>query len=317
MIATTGQPRTSGVARDSSLLTILITACRVSVSDDPGADQWEVVLSGTLPDGRHQPDPLPILRLELDLPVVERQFVKFEVLTHYGHGGGLEYFDIVRSSEPRLKRSVKRECREKTGDCEPRPQFCSSKKCISDTVTWSDSALPGILQAGCTYSAGDVYFADVSQQNCVSKKAAGGQSVVVDGVVEVDTADPSNLEPCSPWNETDACHRKFAFVQEKEEAINDPNIFTFKLSSDDCNDETEVSLELVDGSKEFNATGRYLKYKSLPDHQIELGGGEKCFKVSRNLCGPDSLSFFALSKPLVVTNCQGTLLMKTEQDNCG
>ena len=288
------------------------------MSDDPDSDQWEVVLSGSLSDGRRQPDPLPILRLELDVPVVEKQFVKFEVLTYYGHSGGLEYFDIVRTSDPRLERSVKRECTKKTGDCEARPQFCPSKKCISNTVSWSDPALPNIVQKGCSYSVGDVYFADLTQQSCVSKKAVSGQSGVVDGVLEVDTATDTNLELCTPWNETESCYNRIAIVKKEEDALTDLNIFTFKLSSDNCGDDTELSLELVDGAKEFNATGRHLKYKSLPDHLLELGGpGEKCFKVSRNLCGPDSLSFFSLHRPLVVTNCQGTLLMKTEQDNCG
>ena len=74
---------------------------RVSVSDDAGASgaDWSVVLSGNLTHRWNdtEPRPLPIEQLELEVAAVEKQFVKFEVLSHYGRGGGLEYFDIVRT----------------------------------------------------------------------------------------------------------------------------------------------------------------------------------------------------------------------------
>ena len=175
------QDRSTETLRFDSLfhsgLTDTIYIVRVSVSDDPASDQWDIVLSETLEDSRTQTDPLPIQQLELDVPVVEKQFVKVEVVTYYGSSGGLEYFDIVRSA-PRLLESVKRECTQKAGDCQPLAQFCSSRKCISDTVSWADSSLPGLVQRGCSHSAGQDYFADLTEQKCVSKKAAGGQSQV-------------------------------------------------------------------------------------------------------------------------------------------
>ena len=144
------------------------------------------------------------------------------------------------------------------------------------------------------------------------------QSQVLDGVVQVDTASPSNLEPCTVWNETEPCTKKFAAVKDRDVALSDSNTFTFRLSSESCQGAGEVSLELVDSYNNFNLTGRHLKYQPLPDHKVELGGGgEKCFRLSRHLCGPDSLSLSALQEDLVVTNCQGIVLMKMEHDTCG
>ena len=85
------------------------------------------MLSSSLMDSRQDPDPLPILLLDLDVPVVEKQFLKFELLTYHGSSGCLEYFDIVRDETPRLKSDLKRECTRKAGgDCQPLPQFCSA-----------------------------------------------------------------------------------------------------------------------------------------------------------------------------------------------
>ena len=87
---------------------------RVSVSDDPDSTNWEVVLSGSLAHrwGNSEPLPLPLEELDLDVGVVDKQFVKFEVVSHYQDGGGLEYFDIVRTgAEPaKLRSELKRDC---------------------------------------------------------------------------------------------------------------------------------------------------------------------------------------------------------------
>ena len=67
-------------------------------------NNWEVVLSGSLEDRRRVTlPPGPIEELELETGVVERQFVKFDVLSFYGQGGGLEYFDVVRTGPRQLK----------------------------------------------------------------------------------------------------------------------------------------------------------------------------------------------------------------------
>ena len=292
----------------------------VSVSDDPDSETWELVLSGTLEDTRQGTDPLPILQLDLDVPVVQKQFIKFDVISFYGKGGCLEYFDIVRDTGPRMKAALKRECTRKSGDCSPLPQFCSDRACISDTVKWADISTPSLVRQGCSFSAGDVYFADVTQPTCISKKAVKSNIKVVDGVFLVDTTETSNLLPCSHWNETDDCGRQYVEVKKRQEAVSDLSTFNFKLSSENCPDKSRVSLEVVevgDTATDFNLTGRFLSYKSVPDHLVEVGSGEKCFTMKHNLCGPNSLSFFNKKKDLVVTNCQGTLLMRPELDSCG
>ena len=292
----------------------------VSVSDDPDSETWELVLSSSLQDSRYDTDPLPILQLDLDVPVVEKQFVRFDLISYHGKGGGLEYFDIVRDEVPRLKAALKRECTPKSGDCEPVPQFCSARRCISDTVTWADTSTPSLVRQGCTFSAGDVFFSDLSESTCVAKKAVTKKAAkmdVVDGVFMLDTSRKINLLPCSNWNETDSCDREYVEVKKKKDAVTDLSTFHFKLSSENCPDKSSVSLEVVETSADFNLTGRYLYYESLPDHQVEVLAEEKCFKIKHNLCGPNSISFFTDKNDLAMTNCHGNLLLKPETEFCG
>ena len=53
---------------------------------------WEEVIHSSLKDSREAADPLPIERFSF----AERfaKFVKFELLTFYGNGGGLQYFHV-------------------------------------------------------------------------------------------------------------------------------------------------------------------------------------------------------------------------------
>ena len=289
------------------------------MSDDPDSETWELVLSATLMDTRQGYDPLPILELDLDVPVVEKQFVKFDLLTYYGSSGCLEYFDIVRDTTVggTLKADLKRECTKKTGDCPPVPQFCSDRGCISDTVRWADKRTPSLVRRGCTFSAGDVYFSDLSRPTCVAKEAVKSNIKVVDGVFLVNTDKKTNLLPCSHWNETDDCGRQHVEVKEKQDAASSLSTLHLKLSSENCPDKSSVSLEVVDTSSDFNLTGRYLSFTSLPDHLVEVAEEEKCLQMKHNLCGPDSLSFFDTKEDLVLTNCQGTLLLRRENEPCG
>ena len=58
-------------------------------SDGP----WEEIVHQTLEDSRQQADPLPVQKF----PFSERaaQFVKFNQISYYGHGGGLQYFTLT------------------------------------------------------------------------------------------------------------------------------------------------------------------------------------------------------------------------------
>ena len=53
---------------------------------------WKMVLQTTLADGRQQTDPLPLQ--EFSIAPTQGRFVKFELVSYYGHGGGLQYFNI-------------------------------------------------------------------------------------------------------------------------------------------------------------------------------------------------------------------------------
>ena len=52
------------------------------------------MLETTLEDSRQQRDPLPLKKIDLQSEA-EGQFLKFELLEWYGHGGGLQYLGII------------------------------------------------------------------------------------------------------------------------------------------------------------------------------------------------------------------------------
>ena len=58
---------------------------------------WTTVLDTELADSRQLEDENPARVQEIPLTKeTTAQFVKFELLTWYGNGGGLQYFDIIR-----------------------------------------------------------------------------------------------------------------------------------------------------------------------------------------------------------------------------
>ena len=64
--------------------------CASAVS---GNGPWKEVVSETLEDSRQQKDPLP--QQEFPFPTQNGRYVKFEVVSYYGHGGGIQYFNII------------------------------------------------------------------------------------------------------------------------------------------------------------------------------------------------------------------------------
>ncbi len=58
---------------------------------------WEEILDETLLDSRNQPNPLDLQSFSFE--AVTAGFVKFEVLSWYGNGGGLQYFNIEKSGD--------------------------------------------------------------------------------------------------------------------------------------------------------------------------------------------------------------------------
>ena len=53
---------------------------------------WNLILQKSVDDSRQQTDPLPLQ--EFSIPSTQGRFVKFELVSFYGNGGGLQYFNI-------------------------------------------------------------------------------------------------------------------------------------------------------------------------------------------------------------------------------
>ena len=298
----------------------------VSVADNPDSG-WEVVHSGNL-TLRRRADEVPIEEHQLHVAVVDKQFVKFEVLSHYYTKkglGGLEYFDIVRTGTGtgKLKSEVRRDCSSRgSGQCPALPQFCPHADCVPTTVSWADITRPGQVQQGCSFTKdGLSYF---NQSLCLSKEFALGSYTLEDGVVLLDTTvttiNYSGLQlslflPCQPWSDSEPCNNKQPSVTKKLEP-SAGNTFSLNKNIQSC-EENGAQIELVDISDGLNKTGLKLFYMPLPNYPAELHIYGTCFHVKKNLCGPDSLSFFSEKGDLVLTNCAGALTMRKEYDYCG
>ena len=55
---------------------------------------WTLVVHKELPDSRHQSDPLPVLSFRFSDRTA--RFVKFNLISWYGYGGGLQYFAVKK-----------------------------------------------------------------------------------------------------------------------------------------------------------------------------------------------------------------------------
>ena len=284
----------------------------VSDNPDPEPTNWELVLSGSLSHELPLPLPLPIVELDLDVAVVEKQYVKFEVVSYHGIGGGLEYFDIVRPGTAKLKSEVKRDCSRGSGQCPALPQFCPHQDCVPDTLSWLDIFAPEMKpQQGCTNNFGVFRTSDAF---CLTgTPAALQQKQDVDGVIQFDWQG-LQLGKCQPWSVSEPCEIKPRLVAEKRTETSGN---TFSLEHKLCNGEMGVDIELVGISDGLNKTGLKLSYLPVSHYPVELSETGTCFRTERNLCGPDSLSFFSEEGDLVLTNCDGELTMRKEYDFCG
>ena len=72
---------------------------RISVSNEPELDMWEVVLL----EGSFEKDGLEassdLIRFQLDSLVNEKRFIKFEITSFGGNGGCIQYFDVDRQTK--------------------------------------------------------------------------------------------------------------------------------------------------------------------------------------------------------------------------
>ena len=296
---------------------------RVLASNTQWINQWEVVLSGSLDEPILETIP-PTEELDLEVPVVDKQYLKFEVLSWYKEGGGLDYFDIVRTvTEPQVKTELKRDCSKRSGQCPALPQFCPHADCVPTSLRWADITSRGQVQQGCTFTKdGLSYF---NQSFCLSKVFGLGSYSVDDEVVLLNTNVTTMFStlglqfpvflPCQPWNDSEPCSNKKPTVTNKLEP-SDGNTFSFRMNIKSCR-KTGVKIELVDISDGLNKTGLKLFSWPVPNYPVELQIIGECFQVKKNLCGPDSLSFFSNQGDLVLTNCAGVLTMRKEYDYCG
>ena len=200
---------------------------RVSVSDNWNSNNWEVVLTGSLTHrwNNSEPLPLPIEELELDVAVVDKQFVKFEVVSHYRAGGGLEYFDIVRTGAApgKLKAELKRECSRRSDQCPGLAQFCPHPQCVSERVRWADQDSPGQVHQGCSFTTDGLRFS--SEPRCLSKVFTGLPHTTRQGVVLLDARKTTFL-PCRAWSDTEPfCPNKQGAVVSQRPRDNVGNTF--------------------------------------------------------------------------------------------
>ena len=57
-----------------------------------GNGSWDEVVHKTLRDSRFLPDPLPLKKFTFAEHIVK--YIKFELLSFYGNGGGLQFFNV-------------------------------------------------------------------------------------------------------------------------------------------------------------------------------------------------------------------------------
>ena len=69
---------------------------------------WELVLEWTLDDSRQQNDPLPLQTFNFNS--VTARYAKFKLLSHWGSGGGLQYFKIKKAGIKIYKKKIKHYC---------------------------------------------------------------------------------------------------------------------------------------------------------------------------------------------------------------
>ena len=70
-----------------------------------GSGPWTEILEKELKDSRRSQDPLPLQTIPLQKKI-SSQFLKFELISWWGIGGGLLYFDVQRNGEEKIFRNV-------------------------------------------------------------------------------------------------------------------------------------------------------------------------------------------------------------------
>ena len=78
---------------------------RISVSNDPELDNWEVVLEDSFEkDG--QAVSADILEFPLSSSVTDKRFIKLEIISHGNYQGCIQFFDVVRNAANEKKSGI-------------------------------------------------------------------------------------------------------------------------------------------------------------------------------------------------------------------
>ena len=70
---------------------------RISVSNDPEQDNWEVVLEDSF-ENDGQAVSADILEFQLSSSVTDKRFIKLEIISHGNSQGCIQFFDVVRNA---------------------------------------------------------------------------------------------------------------------------------------------------------------------------------------------------------------------------
>lgn len=78
---------------------------RISVSNDPELDNWEVVLEDSFEkDG--QAVSADILEFPLSSSVTDKRFIKLEIISYGKYQGCIQFFDVVRNAANEKKSGI-------------------------------------------------------------------------------------------------------------------------------------------------------------------------------------------------------------------
>ena len=287
------------------LICLSLICYRVYVSETNGNWGQPFIDIVGLEDPRKTPDPLPLLYFGADEVAKNISYIHLHAYATYGWGCTLDFFDIVRSEVPAV-----RKCQQKQGTCKPKPQFCPPKTCISSTISWSSKDSPHLRSKGCSIvPESDTMFEDTPMK-CVSITAANkGGDFVFDPATDLETCDDT-------WDENSACDRDVLTLKKK---VGGEKIQTFKFNKDHC--PAGVSVEMIE-TEDSGVTGpgrrRKLRYVRAVDGLVGPDEGLwSCFHLKYELCGPNSVSFVTFSGDLFLTKCDGKIMLKEEFDFCG
>ena len=173
-MAKTGPQNNSSRYLDIFFVKLFHLNLRLYVSNT-ASGPWTQVLDTQLVDSRQQQDPLPLQLIALDTGDTTAQFIKFELLSYWGRGAGLEYFDIQRTCPPEDVTVVSGDIRDRNYAVEAILTHDLKETCCPGTYWHGPEQQPGafILDLGCRHTFKGIKL--VNTHNGVGKNFATKQ----------------------------------------------------------------------------------------------------------------------------------------------